>query len=319
MRTGILFTRIYCSLVARYPILLRCTAFILLYWILETALESIVFTGGSFWENLFPLDPHEIWHRVPPIAVFVLASLYIKSAVEKQKKAEEEVIRRTKEIKNFAYSVSHDLKSPAIGLSGLVNLLNQKYSDVLDEKGKNYCEHIMKAGKYIGDLVENINVFIKSRELPLTIEEIELTETLEMIRDQFSTSWAMRNVELYTPETPIRISADRLSLHRIFRNLIDNAMHHGGEGLSKIIIEYSESEKFHYFCITDDGKGIKEEDQERVFEPFTTLQSPNGAKGSGMGLAIVREIVERHNGKISVESVPEKGTNFLLTLPKGRK
>jgi signal transduction histidine kinase len=314
-----LWTRLYRPLMAKYPILLRCTAFILLYWILETTLDSMMFAGGSFWDNLFPSNPHEIWHRFPTILVFVLASIYIKSAVEKQKKAEEKVKRTTEEIKNFAYSVSHDLKSPAIGLNGLANLLNQKYFDVLDEKGKNYCEHIMKAAEYMGDLVENINIFIKSRELPLKIEETDFTETLDMIREQFSTYWAMNNIELHTPESSIKIKADKLSLHRVFRNLIDNALHHGGEDLSKIIIEYEENDRFHFFCISDNGMGIKEEDHEKVFEPFTRLQSPNGAKGSGMGLAIVKEIVERHGGRISVESVPGKGTNFFLSLPKDGK
>jgi signal transduction histidine kinase len=119
-----------------------------------------------------------------------------------------------------------------------------------------------------------------------------------------------------TPETSIKIKADRLSLHRVFRNLIDNALHHGGEGLSRIIIEYEENDRFHTFCVSDNGMGIKEEDHDKVFEPFTRLQSPNGYKGSGMGLAIVKEIVERHGGQISVESVPEKGTNFFFALSK---
>jgi signal transduction histidine kinase len=197
-----------------------------------------------------------------------------------------------------------------------VKLLNQKYFDALDEKGKTYCAHIMKATEFIGDLVENINIFIKSRELPLKIEKTDFTETLEMIREQLSTSLVLRDVQLHIPEASIKINADRLSLHRVFRNLIDNALHHGGEGLSRIIIEYEESDLFHNFCVSDNGMGIKEEDQVKVFEPFTRLQSPNGAKGSGMGLAIVKEIVERHGGKISIESVPGKGTNFFLSLPK---
>ena len=308
--------RIFGSLIAKYPIVLRCTAFIIFYWILETAFDSLIFVGESFWSRLFPSDPHEIWHRFPAIIVFVLASIYIKSAVEKQKAAEAEVKRRTEEIKSFAYSVSHDLKSPAIGINGLVKLLNQKYFDVLDEKGKSYCENIVKATEYIGDLVDNINIFIKSRELPLNLEKIDFTETLETIRDQLSTSLALRNIELHTPETSIKINADKLSLHRVLRNLIDNALHHGGEGLSRIIIEYEENDLFHNICVSDNGMGINEEDHDKVFKPFTRLQSPNGAKGSGMGLAIVKEIVERHGGKISIESVPGKGTNFFLSISK---
>jgi signal transduction histidine kinase len=312
----VMLKRIYRSLISKYPIVVGCTAFIFFYWVLETSFDSLMFVGGSFWSNLLPADPHEIWHRFPAIIVFILAGICLNSAVEKKKSAEEEVKKRTEEIKNFAYSVSHDLKSPAIGINGLVRLLNQNYYHVLDEKGKRYCEHIMKASEYIGELVENINVLIKSRELPLRIEKMNFTETLEMIRDQFSASLTLRNIELSTPGTSIKIKADRLSLHRVFRNLIDNALHHGGEGLSRIIIEYEKNDLFHNFCVSDNGVGIKEKDHEKVFEPFTSLQSPNGAKGSGMGLAIVKEIVGRHGGKISMESVPGKGTNFFLSLPK---
>ena len=309
-------TRIYRSLISKYPIVVRCTAFIILYWLLETSLDSLIFVGGSYWGNLFPSDRHEIWHRFPAVLVFIVASIYLRSAVKKQEIAENEVKKRAEEIKNFAYSVSHDLKSPAFGLYGLVRLLNQKYSNVLDEKGRSYCEHIMKATEYIGDLVDNINIFIKCKELPLKIERIDLTETLEIIREQFSASLALKNIELHTPESLVKIKADRLSLQRVFTNLIDNALHHGGEGLSRIIIEYGESDLFHNFCISDNGMGIKEEDQEKVFEPFTKLEPSKDIKGSGMGLAIVKEIVERHGGKIAVESVSGKGTNFFITLPK---
>jgi signal transduction histidine kinase len=312
----VMLKNIYRLLISKYPIVVGCTAFIFFYWILETSFDSFMFVGGSFWSNFLPSDPHEIWHRFPAILVFILAGICVNSAVEKQKLAEQEVKKRTEEIKNFAYSVSHDLKSPAIGINGLVRLLNKNYYHVLDEKGKGYCEHIVKATEYIGELVENINILIKCRELPLRVEKMDFTETLDMIREQLYTSLALNNVELHTPEISIKIRADRLSLHRVFRNLIDNALHHGGEGLSKIIVEYEENDLFHTFCVSDNGMGIKEEDQEKVFEPFTRLQSPNGAKGSGMGLAIVKEIVEKHGGTISVESVRGKGTNFVVSLPK---
>ncbi len=304
------------SLVSKYPIATRCVAFIIFYWLLETFVDTLMFVGGDFWSNLFPSDRHELWHRFPAVLVFVVASIYLRSAVRKKESAENELKRRAEDIKNFAYSVSHDLKSPAFGLYGLVRLLNEKYSDILDARGKSYCEHIMKATEYIGNLVDNINMFIKCKEARLKIENVDLVEILDMIRDQFSASLILKNIELHTPGNSIKIRADRLSLERVFRNLIDNAMCHGGEGLSRIIIEHGESDLVHTFCVSDNGMGIKEEDQTKVFEPFTSLQPSKDTKGSGMCLAIVKELVVRHGGKISVESVPGKGTNFFMTFPK---
>jgi PAS domain S-box-containing protein len=138
-------------------------------------------------------------------------------------------------IRLFAYSVSHDLKSPAVGLYALTKRLHRDYADMLDEKGQKYCEQILKAAEQIAALVEKINVFISTKEVPLAIERLELKEVLQVIREEFSPQLNIREIRWLEPDNIPDIRADRLSIIRALRNLVDNALKYGGEALSEII------------------------------------------------------------------------------------
>jgi signal transduction histidine kinase len=114
----------------------------------------------------------------------------------------------------------------------------------------------------------------------------------------------------------IEIKADKLSLLRVFRNLVDNALKYGGKDLSEIRIGYRESEGFHTFSISDNGVGIEGEDYEKIFALFHRDAKSKGVEGAGLGLAIVREIAEQHGGKVWIEPGQERGTTFHISLPK---
>jgi signal transduction histidine kinase len=107
-----------------------------------------------------------------------------------------------------------------------------------------------------------------------------------------------------------------LSMTRLLRNLIDNALKYGGEELTEIRIGYQEAERSHVLSVTDDGIGIKDEDSEEIFEPFIRKSTSRGIEGSGIGLAIVREIAEKHGGRVWTEPGREVGITFLVFLPK---
>ncbi len=230
--------------------------------------------------------------------------------------AEEALQRSSEEIKLFAYSVSHDLKSPAIGIYGLTKLLCKHYGDALDEKAKSYCDQILKAAEQIAALVEMINVYISSKETPLNIERVKLKEILEMVRDEFSTQLNIRQIRWSQPETMPEIKADRLSILRILRNLVDNALKYGGDDLSEIGLEYRGSDEFHIVSVSDDGITIKQEDFERIFGPFQRYETARGIEGTGLGLAIVKTLAARHGGKVWVESRREKGTSFYVSISR---
>ncbi|MFP3867907.1 MAG: PAS domain S-box protein [Desulfobacteraceae bacterium] len=236
--------------------------------------------------------------------------------ITEQKMMEEALRNSAEKIKYFAYSVSHDLKSPAIGIHGLTNRLYKHYADLLDEQGKNYCAQILNASEQIAMLVEKINVFVSSKEAPLSIEKVKLQEILQIIKDEFSTQFNIRQVNWVQPPNLPEIRVDRLSLIRALRNLVDNALKYGGDELSEIRLDHQESGQFHIISVQDDGIGLSLEDQEKIFGVFQRHITSKGIEGTGLGLAIVKEIAERHGGKVWMDSGPEKGTTFYLAISK---
>ncbi len=219
-------------------------------------------------------------------------------------------------IKLFAYSISHDLKSPAIGILGLTKLLHRRYKDMFDDRGKDCCEQILKASEQIAAFAEKINAFISAKEAPLSIESTRLKEILQMVRAEYSGKLDIRQVKWSEPKNLPEIRADRLGLVRILRNLVDNALKYGGEGLREIRIDYEESDDFHILFVIDDGVGIGKDHCEKIFRPFQRYGTSRGIEGTGLGLAIVKEIAEQHGGKVKAAPGPERGTTFCISISK---
>jgi signal transduction histidine kinase len=231
--------------------------------------------------------------------------------------AANEVLRHTSErIKLFAYSVLHDLKNPAIGIFGLARRLNDQYRDGLDDKGREYCARILRASEEIAKLVEQINLYISTKELPLRIESIDLEEIYRSIRDEFAPELRARAVELSGPEMTSQIRADRLAVLRVLRNLVDNALKYGGKELKKIAIEYLQQRDRHVISVEDDGVGLRDGDSEKMFGMFFRRVTSKDIPGAGLGLAIVREIAELHGGTVWAETGVEKGVRVHFSIPK---
>ncbi|MHC1727276.1 MAG: ATP-binding protein [Syntrophobacteraceae bacterium] len=240
----------------------------------------------------------------------------LRFEIAEREKAEKALLAGAEKLKLFAYSVAHDLKSPAIGIYGLTGLLHRQYRDTLDERGGTICDQIQRASEHVVSLVEEINVFIASKEAPLHFERFNAREVFGVLRDEFSTRFTIRQIEWSTPETTPEVKADRLSMTRVFRNLVDNALKYGGEKLSRIAVQYRESDDFHIFSVIDDGVGLQKEGAEKIFGLFQRHDASKGVEGAGLGLAIVKEIVERHGGTVKVESSPGGGTAFHVSISK---
>jgi len=214
----------------------------------------------------------------------------------------------------FAYSISHDLKSPATSLYGLANRLINKYASGLDAKGKEHCELILKTAQQILYLVEMINAYIAAKEAPLYLEEVSLGDVVNAIREEFSQQLEERGVQILGSEALPSVVADRMGMTRIFRNLVDNALKYGGDALSEIRLGFRDNGAFYVLSITDDGVGFPEGGRARLFELFQRRRNSNKVAGTGMGLAIVKEMVRRHGGHTWLDPEYEKGARFYLTL-----
>jgi signal transduction histidine kinase len=222
-------------------------------------------------------------------------------------------------IKFFAYTVSHDFKSPVTGIYGITRLLKEKYEHVLDEKGREYCDQIMRTAEHMLAVVEKLNAYIRAKESLLNLEMIKIKDVTGIIKNQFLGVLTKRRIRWSEPEILPEIVADKLALSSVFRNFIDNALKYGGDDLREIRIGYRENGSFHIFSFSDDGMGMKEGSEAEIFKLFKRNETSRGKDGLGLGLSIVKEIVKRHQGQVWVDTDSQKGTTFNISISKALK
>jgi PAS domain S-box-containing protein len=244
------------------------------------------------------------------------ANLKLQQEIKERQLIEDALEKGAEKIKIFAYSVIHDLKNPAIGIYGVSNLLKKHHSDLLNDRGKKYCDQIMRASEQIATLLKKINAYIVTKEAPLNIKTVDLREILQLLQEEFSEQLELRQIRWREPQVIPEIQADGLYILRALRNLVDNALKYGGEKLSEIALRYEADDRFHILSVKDDGVGLSLADPESIFKAFQRRDTSGGVEGSGLGLAIVKEIAERHRGRVWVDSAPGKGTTFFLSIAK---
>lgn len=237
--------------------------------------------------------------------------------ITEQKKAEEVLRQQSEMIKRFAYSVVHDLKSPAVSLAALADLFHRRYGDALDDRGRLFCDQIKQTSNQISELVQNINTYIAAKELPLRLEIFELREMFDSLRQEFADRVTARKISWVEPEKVPVIKADKIALLRILRNFVDNALKYGGQDLSRIEIGYRETPEHHQFFVHDDGVGLPMEAEEKIFEIFHRGQTACGTSGAGLGLAITRELAEKMGGEVWAERPSDQGAIFFIYIAKG--
>ena len=270
------------------------------------------------WEIQSPRDNR--WYYVVNTPIYNADGTISKQAmildITDRKEMEGALAKSAEKIKVFAYSVSHDLKSPAAAIYGLTKRLHDRYQDSLDEKGRRYCDQILRASLHVAALIEKINAYIEAQEAPLKLEDLDLKEILQIIRDEFSPRLTIRQIKWLEPDSIPDFKADKISFLRVFRNFVDNALKYGGDNLSEIRVGYKESDDFHILSVSDNGIGLQGRDYESLFVAFRRDDSSKVVEGAGLGLAIVREIAERHKGKVWAEPDKNKGATFYMSVSK---
>ncbi len=222
----------------------------------------------------------------------------------------------SEQLKMFAYTVSHDLKSPVVAIHGLVRRLIERNARQLDEKGKLYCSHIMTAAEQITELADSINLYIKAGELPLKCEEISLQELFRALEKEYRISLKKRGIRLvFCDENPLML-LDRMFVMRALRNLVENALEHGGPRLQTIKLDYRNEELSHVLSVSDDGGGINEGESQGVFNMFSRTRASSISEGMGLGLAIVKEVAERHGGESWIEPANGRGLSICISVSK---
>ena len=224
---------------------------------------------------------------------------------------------KNKELESFVYTVSHDLKAPLVSLEGFASMLLDGHKEALDEKGQLYLSRIQANVEKMGNLIQDLLELSRIGRIVHSYESVDVTQIIKEAVETLEIQLSERGTELVIQDNLPTITCDRVRIKQVFENLIDNANKFMGEENDKPRIEigFHNNEDFFEFFVKDNGIGIQKEYQEKVFEIFARLGDVE-VEGTGVGLAIVKKIVETHGGKIWLDSEVGKGTTVYFTLPK---
>ena len=220
-----------------------------------------------------------------------------------------------KELEAFAYSVSHDLRTPLRGIDGFSQALLEDYANKLDKDGKHYLERVRAGTQRMGQLIDDILNFSRIGRNKMKPKSLDLNKPARKISKELQQLDPERKVE-FTIQEEIIVNGDAHLLQIVLENLLGNAWKFTA-GRSDAKIEFGMTvEKGKRVCyVKDNGVGFDMKYADKLFIPFHRLHHAEEYEGTGIGLANVQRIIHRHGGQIRVESAPNVGTTFYFTLP----
>ncbi|MEY8850065.1 ATP-binding protein [Psychroserpens sp. XS_ASV72] len=236
-----------------------------------------------------------------------------KEIVEMNKQREKllsELAHQNQELSDYAHMVSHDLKSPLRSIDTLTSWFKDDYQEKLDEDGVKSLNLIRENVEKMDTLINGILEYSTIGKNQMDIYDVNIDQ---LIKDILSSLQIPNHITVSTMDLPI-VRGDRYRLQQLFQNLITNAITYNDKSKGVIEIGVKDKMDFWEFYISDNGKGIAAEYYDKIFKTFETLE--NDTKSTGIGLAIVKKIVDLYGGDIWLTSEIGKGTSFFFTLKK---
>ena len=275
------------------------------------------FTVGGVDYITKPFQIEEVFARIENQLTIRRLQQQLQNKNIKLEQLNQELKRSNRDLEEFAYVVSHDLQQPLQTITGFAELLLALKSEInLEQEAEEYVSPILEEGIRMQELIKNLleysRVGTKKRNFePTDCQEI-LRKSLADLHSIIENSLAIVTCE----KLPI-LMADRIQLGQLFQNLIANGIKYQSPNIQpKIVISVQEKPEEWLFRVEDNGIGIKPENFDRIFQVFQRLHTNQEYPGTGVGLAICKKIIERHQGRIWLESEWQIGTTFYFTLPK---
>lgn len=248
---------------------------------------------------------------------FVSVKTDITSLLENQRALEatnQELSRSNAELEQFAYVASHDLLEPLRSVSSCLQLLQKRYAGNLDARADEFIAHAVSGCQRMRDLIEALLTLSRVDAAASHLAEVDCGDALAEARANLSHAIGESGARITHDKLPM-VCASRMLLSQLFQNLLSNALKfHGGQPPVVHVAARRDGEQW-LFSVADQGIGIEPLHCERIFRLFQRLHSREEYPGTGLGLAICQKIVNRHGGRIWVESQPGCGSTFFFTLP----
>ena len=250
------------------------------------------------------------------LAKQVVQLMELRKANRSLHKLKENLQARNTELEQFAYVVSHDIKSPLASIVLTAEMLRENFGDSIDEGNDQLLKVLNRASFKIINLVDGILSYYRGeRALSEKADDFDLKSCIQSIVEVLKVS---QPAEINYPPETVFIHTNKTALEQILINLLQNALKYGDKDMTRIDIRFREEESFYHFEVEDNGQGIAAEDQHRIFDLFTTLgiRDRSGILGTGIGLSTVKKLVEKQGGEIRVRSTLQVGTVFEFSLVK---
>lgn len=229
------------------------------------------------------------------------------------KDSADNLVKINKELDQFAYIVSHDLKAPLRGIAALSEYIEEDLGTEVDPEIQHNMTMLRGRAQRMQNLIDGILSYSRVGRIKVIRDEINLNN---LVQEVISVINAPKNFSIKVAKQLPVIYSNSTWLEQIFTNLISNSIKYHDKPKGKIIIDFEEDHKFYKFSVEDDGPGIPEDFHEKVFVIFQTLTSRDTKESTGVGLAIVKKIIEEHGGSIWLESDGKSGSKFIFTLPR---
>ncbi|MEZ0223290.1 MAG: ATP-binding protein [Alphaproteobacteria bacterium] len=262
--------------------------------------------------NLAGGEPFQILLAIEDVSDYRMAMDILKASNE--------------DLQEFAHIASHDLREPLRGMQNHAHLLLKDYGDKLDEKAVHRLKRLVYLSQRTTNLIRDLLYFSLLGRSDIDVEKTDTNRVINEVRDMLESLLQERNARIEVPKALPNIACDKTKVTEVFTNLITNAIKYNDKPAPLIeigfleVLETGQTRERNVFYVKDNGIGIEPEFHQEIFRLFRRLHptSDKNVRGTGAGLTFVKKIIERHNGRVWVESEPGKGATFYFTLDQGK-
>lgn len=240
----------------------------------------------------------------------------LAQALRDRDRVQTDLERSNRDLDEFAYAASHDLRAPLRGIANLAHWLEEDLGSGLPASARQQLDLLRSRVHRMEALIDGI---LKYSRAGRTHEPARLVDVDELLRETIELASAPPGARIQIDGSMPQLSTERAQLQQVFLNLISNAVKHARRGDPQVVIKAEDQNEFVRFTVSDNGPGIAPQYQDRIWGMFQTLESRDHVEGTGIGLATVKKLVERRGGRVGVDSAEGSGARFFFLWPRHQK